>query len=155
MSTLILIGDSIFCCQSVKLLGLHCFLGSHLQKTKHWSSWSITCNAILLKWKYTLIRRVDSPAVGTVPNLHLDFPYILMLQTLMGNWFLPPWPTDSSQPAPLRMHKGWVLIDRCMGHIWSSDWSWAGYLICMWDRLWGSSPESPLMLGLCLCVLPL
>ena len=34
------------------------------------------------------------------------------------------------------MCKGCALSDLCMGRIWSSDRLWAGYLICMGDRLY-------------------
>ena len=44
--------------------------------------------------------------------------------------FLLSWP-----PTPY-VHKGWVLVDLCMGHHWPSDWSLAGYLICMNNRLY-------------------
>lgn len=59
------------------------------------------------------------------------------------------WRPNFSCPGPLCVHvraECWLASSVClicMGHIWSSGWSLAGYLICIGDRLRGSSPEIP------------
>lgn len=55
--------------------------------------------------------------------------------------FLYPMPEpeqgpNSPVPASYTMHKGWVLFDFYMEHIWSSDQFWAGYPVCMGNRLY-------------------
>ena len=84
--------------------------------------------------------------VGIGPTLQFSFPYIPKLWTKVKTWFFPPKPNTGVW--------GLCWLVSYMGHIQSSDWSRAGYLFCMGDRLRGSSPESPLTLDLHLCILP-
>ena len=62
------------------------------------------------------------------PTHFTIFVYTPMRWTLSETQFLLP-------QLPYTMHKGRVLFDLYMGHIWS-DWFWAKYLICIGKMLY-------------------
>lgn len=135
---------------SISRLGLHYFLSPHLCIAKNWNGERIT--ASLLKEKYTLRGRAGNPGRRDQPS------FKGLRVSLLSPSCQPEWGPDFSLPCthwfflPLaHCTSVRALIGLCMGHRWSPDWSLAGFLICMGDRLWGSSPETPLML--CLSVL--
>ena len=86
--------------------------------------WPFTC---LLKQKSILRERESWCAHAWVKK---------RTQTLLPVVFISPWwdlsgDPISPAPAPYAALKGCMFFDFCMGHILSSDWVQAGYLICM------------------------
>ena len=97
--------------------------------------------ASILKWKYTLRGRGVALLVGSGPAIYNGFPFI-------SPCYGPEWRPDFFSLDPLYMHEGKVLIGFFLGHIRSSDWTQAGYLICM-----GEVPWKVPCLGRCLFLL--
>lgn len=85
----------------------------------------------LLKWKHIFReseRELTCVQVKRGPNSFYNCFYTPMRWTWLETQFFLP-------QLPYTMHKGWVLFDLYIGHIWS-DWFWAGYLICVGKMLY-------------------
>lgn len=125
----------------IQLLLLHSLPDSCPCAAKNWSYGYVTKVKTISKFikaKLHSQRKSWPPCKeGLTPPLQLGFPLCPHTVDLREDL------NDSSHRNPLCQCEGWVLVGLFMGHIWSSGWSLAGYLICIGDRLRGSSPEIP------------
>ena len=94
----------------------------------------------LLKQKCTLTGRAGRLGVGTGLSLWSGFPFMSALWTWVKTWFFLPRPIACMHVWGVGAE--WCLFS-CMGHIWSSDWSRAGYLICLGDNYWEVPQDCP------------